>query len=161
MVAAFPPADAVETAEARQLGLETRTGPSPTVLSEQPAHPVRRKRGVSVVARGYVLRAWGGAETGVPDLTLVATGIAVEAAETLAAGGSRIAVVPLPCWALLAEQAVYRAEGLGAVPRIAVEATLSFGWVRWLREGNRLQGMEDLGPRRRAASGSPPAARYG
>jgi transketolase len=38
----------------------------------------------------------------------------------------------------------------GRAPRIGVEAALSFGWERWLREGDSFVGMTGFGASARA-----------
>jgi transketolase len=82
--------------------------------------------------------------------TLLATGsevhLAVAAAETLAGEGIAAAVVSMPSWTLFERQSPqYRAEVLGAAPRIGVEAALRFGWDRWLGEGGTFVGMTGFG----------------
>lgn len=148
----FRPADAVETAEAWQIALETRTGPSMLALSRQPADPVRRS-GLENRSRmgAYVIRPCEGAR----DVTLLATGtevaLAVAAQHDLAAQGIRAAVVSMPCWELFEAQSdAYRSEVLGDAPRIGIEAALRFGWDRWLRPADAFIGMTGFGASARA-----------
>ena len=143
----FRPADAVETAEAWQIAMETRDGPSLLALSRQPARAVRRTARENLTRKGaYVLSGGDGPR----DLTLLATGtevgLAMEAREALAEAGICAAVVSMPCWELFeAQDERYRAAVLGIAPRIAVEAALSFGWERWLRPEDRFIGMTGFG----------------
>ncbi len=145
------PADAVETHEAWALALTHRSGPVMLALSRQTAMPVRAPAAQPLSAPGgYVLH-----DPGARDVTLIATGtevgLAMEASRTLAVQGVRAAVVSLPCWdrfETLPEAA--RAEILGSVPRIAIEAALRFGWDRWLRPGDAFIGMEGFGASARA-----------
>ena len=143
----FRPADAVETAEAWQIALERREGPSLLALSKQPAAPLRTSVQDNLSRRG----AYVTAETeGARDVTLLATGtevaLAVQARAALAEQGINAAVVSMPCWELFAAQdAAYRAEVLGAAPRLGIEAAMKFGWERFLREGDGFVGMEGFG----------------
>ena len=143
----FRPADAVETAEAWEIALETRNGPSMLALSRQDAVQVRRDASQNLSRFGaYVL---AGSEDS-RELTLIATGtevgLAVKARDALDALGVRTTVVSMPCWDLFEEQgAGYQTRILGDVPRIAVEAALKFGWDRWLRPSDRFIGMTGFG----------------
>ena len=94
----------------------------------------------------YVLREAAGKR----DVTLIATGtevqIAVEAAEALAKDGIKAAVVSMPSTDIFDKQpAAYRAEVLGAAPRIGIEAAASFGWERWLGDNGVFIGMPGFG----------------
>ncbi|WP_319825935.1 transketolase [Thalassovita sp.] len=139
------PADAAETLDSWRLALAHRSGPSMFALSKQPALPVAGEQD-GVAKGGYVVT-----EPSAPrDLTLMATGtevaIATEAAETLANEGLNAAVVSIPCWEIFDQQPeIYQAQVLGAAPRLAIEAALSFGWQRFLREGDSFLGMTGYG----------------
>jgi transketolase len=144
----FRPADAVETAECYAVALAERHAPSAFALSRQNLPTLRLKAdGVNRSAKGaYVLRE----TTGKRQATILATGsevhLAVAAAETLAGEGIEAAVVSMPSWTLFERQSPqYRAEVLGAAPRIGVEAALRFGWDRWLGEGGAFVGMTGFG----------------
>ncbi|MRH19558.1 transketolase [Rhodovulum strictum] len=148
----FRPADAVETAEAWAIALETRDGPSLLALSKQPAEQVRSPGAANLTRRGaYVLSEPGCRR----DLTLIATGtevgLAMRAQRALAGQGIGAAVVSMPCWELFeAQEPEYREAVLGTAPRIAIEAALSFGWDRWLRPADRFIGMQGFGASARA-----------
>ena len=142
------PADAVETLEAWDIAIRHRRRPTLLVLSRQDLPQLRTQRGPeNLTAKGaYVLRAFGAGR----DVTLLATGsevaLAVEAAETLAAEGLGVAVVSMPSWDLFeAQPAAYRAEVLGAAPRIAVEAAGKFGWTRYVDAEDDVIGLTDFG----------------
>ncbi len=148
----FRPADAVETAEAWELALSHRTGPSMLALSRQDAEQVRADKGIDTcqenrsAAGGYVLAEAEGPR----DVTLIATGtevgLAVSAQQHLQERGINAAVVSLPCWELFEEQPDdYRAAVLGTAPRIGIEAALSFGWEKWLDRSDRFIGMSGFG----------------
>jgi transketolase len=137
----------METAECWELAIRRTDGPSLLVLSRQPVPALRSDIGENRSARGgYVLAEAEGARA----VTLIATGsevaIALLAREALAAEGVAAAVVSLPCWNLFASQDdAYRAEVLGGVPRIGIEAACGFGWERWLGEGGAFIGMTGFG----------------
>ncbi|GGE58057.1 transketolase [Actibacterium pelagium] len=143
----FRPADAVETAEAWQIAIETSDGPSMLALSRQPAERVRDGADENLTRKGaYVLHEPKNGR----DLTLLATGtevgLATRASAHLAEIGLKAAVVSMPCWELFeAQTEEYRAQVLGTAPRIGIEAAMSFGWERWLRPDDRFIGMQGFG----------------
>lgn len=143
----FRPADAVETDEAWQIGLDTRDGPSLLALSRQPAQQVRRDTDTNRSRTGgYVLSDASGPRA----LTLIATGtevgLAIEAQTRLESHGIATAVVSLPCWELFeAQPETFRSDVLGSAPRIAIEAASPFGWTRWLRPQDAFIGMTGFG----------------
>ena len=143
----FRPADAMETAEAWQIALETRDRPSLLALSRQAATPVRRTAGDRPSRRGAYVAS---DPQGERAMTLLATGtevgVATSAQVLLREAGIEAAVVSMPCWELFEEQGeMYRAEVLGDVPRIGIEAAVRFGWDRWLRPQDRFVGMTGFG----------------
>jgi transketolase len=141
------PADAVETAEAWDMALAKTDGPTALVLTRQGVPPVRKETADNKVAKGgYVVAEADGAR----KATLIATGseigIAIAARDALQAAGIPTAVVSLPSWELFDKQdAAYRAQVLGAQPRIAVEAAVKMGWERYLRETDGFVGMSGFG----------------
>lgn len=144
----FRPGDAVETAEAWELALNHTTGPSALALSRQNL-PVSRKvhtKDNLSAKGGYVLRA-----TEKPrDVTLIATGsevgLAMQAAEKLAAENIQAAVVSMPCFELFAAQSpAYRAEVLGTAPRVGIEAAIRQSWDVALRPEDPFVGMNSFG----------------
>ncbi len=151
----FRPADLVETAEAWELALSSKTTPSVMALSRQNLPAVRKVHmGQNMVARGgYVLAE----ATGKRQAILMATGseveIALAARDLLEADGIGTRVVSMPCWELFEEQdAAWRKKVLPAGPvRVAVEAGIRFGWDRWLfgeggkREKSGFIGMHGFG----------------
>jgi transketolase len=144
----FRPADAVETAEAWDCALRAETQPSVLCLSRQ-ALPAFRCEVASEnrVARGaYVVTEPDGGR----DVTLIATGsevaIALAAVKLLAAEGVRAAVVSAPCFDLFRTQTSdYRAQVLGAAPRVGIEAGIEGDWARWLGEDGEFVGMTGFG----------------
>jgi transketolase len=143
----FRPCDAVETAEAWEIALESPRTPSALCLSRQNLPTLRESVAENLTARGaYILRQ----PDGLRDLTLLATGseveIAVQAADRLTAAGRRVAVVSMPSWELFERQPeTYRRKVLGTAPRIGIEALARLGWDRWIGETGVFIGMEGFG----------------
>jgi len=144
----FRPCDAVETAEAWEVALESTETPSVMALSRQGLPTVRAERTNENLTQkgGYILKNVRGAR----DITLMATGseiaIALEAAAMMESSGLQVVVVSMPCWELFDQQSdQYRQSVLGSAPRIAVEALSGFGWDRYLRTQDVFIGMTDFG----------------
>ena len=143
----FRPADAIETAECWELALRRNDGPSLLVLSCQSLPALRGDIAENRCARGgYVLAEADGPRRA----TLIASGsevaIAVAARDALAAEGTHVAVVSLPCWELFAVQdELWRGGVLGTVPRIGIEAACGFGWEKWLGADGCFIGMDGFG----------------
>ena len=144
----FRPCDAVETAEAWEIALQSTETPSVMALSRQGLPTVRTERTNENLTQkgGYILKNVRGAR----DVTLMATGseiaIALEAAAMMESSGLQVAVVSMPCWELFDQQSdQYRQSVLGSAPRIAVEALTGFGWDRYLRTQDVFIGMTDFG----------------
>ncbi len=144
----FRPADAVETAECWELAAGSDSTPSVMCLSRQGLPTLRTNHtDTNMTARGaYVLRETSGKR----DITLIATGseveIAMVAADELAKGGIKAAVVSAPCFELFAKQPQnYRMEVLGAAPRIGVEAAIQQGWGALLGDNSAFVGMDSFG----------------
>ena len=61
------------------------------------------------------------------------TWVAMAAAKLLDDSGTPARVVSLPCWEWFSEQTdEYRSTVLSDLPRLGVEAQVSFGWHRWV-----------------------------
>jgi transketolase len=143
----FRPCDVVETAEAWEIALASRSTPTALILSRQNLPTVRSSVSENLTAKGgYVLAEAEGSR----DITLIATGseisLALNAAKALAAEGLQAAVVSLPSFDLFEAQSEdYRASVLGTAPRIAIEAATRFGWDRYIGERGAFIGMSGFG----------------
>jgi len=149
------PADAVETAEAWEVALNSADRPTVLALTRQGVPSLREKpTRRNLTARGaYVLAEAEGKRQAI----LIATGsevaVAMQAREMLQAEGIGTRVVSMPSWELFARQDErWRRRVLPAGPvRVAVEAGVRQGWDRWLcRERGRARksafiGMEGFG----------------
>ena len=132
----FRPADLVETAEAWELALSSKSTPSVMALSRQNLPALRKTHtNQNMVAKGGYVMAEA---TGKRQAILMATGseveIAMKARDLLEADGIGTRVVSMPCWELFEEQdAAWRRKVLPPGPvRVAIEAGIRFGWDRWL-----------------------------
>lgn len=151
----FRPADAVETAEAWELALSSKTTPSMLALSRQNLPTLRTDH---MLKNRTALGAYVMAEAqSKRQAIIMATGseveIALSARDILEAEGIGTRVVSMPCWELFDQQDdTYRRKILPAGPvRVAVEAAVGFGWDRWLfsergkRDKGAFVGMEGFG----------------
>lgn len=144
----FRPCDGVETAECWELALRNESGPSTMALTRQKVASARKTHTDQNLASkgGYILSDADGAQA-----VIVATGseveIAMEAQAMLAAKGTPVRVVSMPCMDLFEQQsATYQQETLGgSLPKIAVEAGVRFGWDRWIGHDGGFVGMDSFG----------------
>jgi len=147
------PADANETSVAWKLALEREDGPVALLLSRQNI-PVLDRAEVAPAAEaehgGY--RLWEPSGDGDPDIILIATGAEVgptlDAARTLADGGTRPRVVSMPCMELFeAQTEAYREEVLprAVSARLAIEPGASMSWWKWVGSGGEVLGLDRFG----------------
>ena len=144
------PCDAVESAVAWKAALERTDGPSALVFSRQNLpHQARTDAQISDIARGgYILRD----TEGEPEAILIATGsevgLAMDAAEALAAEGKQVRVVSMPETNLFDKQdAAYRESVLPAAvtARVAVEALQADFWYKYVGLNGKIVGMTTFG----------------
>jgi transketolase len=140
------PGDANETSLAWRIALERADGPVALALSRQKLPTLDRDEvapAAGALRGAYTL--WQRDEAR-PDAIVLATGsevhVALEAAQSVAAN---VRVVSMPCWELFEmQEAAYLDEVLPAgVPRVSVEAGVTFGWERWGAE--RRIGIDRFG----------------
>ena len=132
----FRPADTIETAEAWEIALTSKSTPSVISLTRQGIPTVRTEhKNNNLVEKGaYVLADAEGKR----QVILIATGsevhLALQAREALQAEGIGTRVVSMPCMELFAAQdEAYRKRVLpGGAVRVGVEAGVRMGWDRWL-----------------------------
>ncbi|HEV2997762.1 MAG TPA: transketolase C-terminal domain-containing protein, partial [Solirubrobacteraceae bacterium] len=158
------PADANETAAAWRVALEREDGPVALLLSRQNI-PVLDRDGLGTASGlergGYVLWDSGGEGPGGegsgegsagPELILISTGAEVSptlaAASELAAQGTRVRVVSMPCVELFESQSrEYRDAVLppATSARLAVEPGVTVAWWRWVGDGGDVLGIDRFG----------------
>jgi transketolase len=143
------PGDANETAAGWKAALARHDGPVGMALTRQNL-PVQEGTDADGVARGgYVL---ADAETGVPDVVLIATGselqLAVEARTILQAEGVGARVVSMPCleW-FEAQDRAYRDQVIPPAvrARVAVEAGIAQPWYRYTGDLGEIVSIEHFG----------------
>jgi transketolase len=145
------PADATETAEAWQLALERRNGPTVMALTRQKLPILNRQElaPASGVRRGgYIL--WQSDSQ--PEVILIATGsevhIALEAGKLLAESNISARVVSLPSWELFDNQPIeYRHSVLPPAikARVSIEAASPLGWERYVGDSGVIIGLDRFG----------------
>lgn len=143
------PADTVETAVAWKNAIASKDHPSALVFSRQGlAHQKRTGQQIADIDKGgYVLRD----SDGTPAIILIATGsevgLAIDAADQLAAKGVAARVVSMPCTERFdAQDAAYREAVLPTgVKRIAVEAGIADFWYKYVGLEGAVLGMTSFG----------------
>ena len=144
----FRPADGVEVNEAWELALKSVSTPSVLALSRQGLPTLRKVASeTNLSSKGAYIIYGTSSER---DLTILSSGsevsIAVEAAKDLKDHNIMAVVVSMPCWELFGNQSKhYKETILGDKPRIAIEASISFGWNKWLSDRDIFIGMETFG----------------
>ena len=152
----FRPADSVETAEAWEIALQSKTTPSVLALTRQGLPTLRTKyKSANLSAKGaYILEE----SEGKRQVILIASGsevsLALTARKKLQNEGIGTRVVSMPCMELFEKQdEKYRKRILpgGRHVRIAIEAGVKDSWAKWLlgergKEANSgFIGMSDFG----------------
>jgi transketolase len=146
------PADGLETALAWAYALRKQDGPTAICLTRQTVPELPHAAGQDrnePMKGGYVVVREKGRR---PDVVLVATGsevgVAVEAAERLAAAGKDARVVSMPCLSVFEKQLdSYRESVLpqDGTPVAVVEAGVSMGWYGLTRSPMLFIGMNRFG----------------
>jgi transketolase len=146
------PADANETSVAWRVALERADGPVALLLSRQNLAVLDRAQVApadGLERGGYVL--WDSSAE-LPQLIMISTGAEIaptlEAGRALAAGGTKVRVVAMPCMELFeAQPAAYRDEVLppDVRKRLAVEPGSSMSWWRWVSDGGDVLGLDRFG----------------
>lgn len=160
------PADANETTQAWKLALERQDGPVALLLSRQNLPVLDRSadlgaaeglaRGAYVLwdSRGAAARSLGGQDGGEGELELVLIATGSEVAPTLAVGqtlaaeGTAVRVVSMPCMDLFEEQGQeYRRQVIPpqVAGRMAVEAAVSMSWWKWVGDDGEVVGIDRFG----------------
>jgi len=142
------PCDTVESAIAWRHAVSRRHGPTSLIFSRQNLPFMERTaEQVQHINRGgYVLRDAANAKA-----ILIATGseveLAIKAAEQLAAQGTPVRVVSMPCTDLFDRQdAAYKASVLTkGLPRVAVEAGVTDFWYKYVGLEGKVVGIDTFG----------------
>lgn len=145
------PADANEVSQCYAAAMSETGRPTAMFLTRQNVPTLDRETlgdAAGALRGGYILKEGG--EN--PDVILMGSGseveICLEAAALLAEEQIVARVVSLPCFELFEEQSHdYRESVLpsGVVARVAVEAGIEMGWLRFLGNHGRFVGMNGFG----------------
>jgi transketolase len=144
------PGDQVESAVAWKYAIERTDGPSALIFSRQnlTQQPRTPEQLANVARGGYVLKD----SDGTPEVILIATGsevgITVEAADKLAAAGTKVRVVSMPSTDVFDQQdAAYREAVLpkAVAARVAVEAGIADYWYKYVGLNGAIVGMTSFG----------------
>jgi transketolase len=144
------PADQVESAVAWKYAIERNDGPVTLIFSRQnlTQQPRTAEQLANVARGGYVLKDCNGT----PEVILIATGsevgITVEAADKLAAAGTKVRVVSMPSTDAFDKQdAAYRESVLpkAVSARVAVEAGIADYWYKYVGLNGAIVGMTSFG----------------
>ncbi|MBU9846079.1 transketolase [Rahnella ecdela] len=144
------PADQVESAVAWKYAIERNDGPVALIFSRQnlTQQPRTAEQLANVARGGYVLKD----SEGTPEVILIATGsevgITVEAADKLAAAGTKVRVVSLPSTDVFDKQdEAYRESVLpkSVTARVAVEAGIADYWYKYVGLNGAIVGMTTFG----------------
>lgn len=149
-LATWRPCDGAETAVAWKSALERKDGPSALVFSRQglPAQARNAEQLANVAKGGYILKECDGE----PKVILIGTGsevgVAMDAAEQLAAKGVAVRVVSMPSTSVFDQQdAAYRESVLprAVTARVAVEAAHVDYWSKYVGLDGAVVGMSTFG----------------
>ncbi len=144
------PADQVESAVAWKYAIERNDGPVTLIFSRQnlTQQPRTAEQLANVARGGYVLKDCDGT----PEVILIATGsevgITVEAADKLAAAGTKVRVVSMPSTDAFDKQdAAYRESVLpkAVTARVAIEAGIADYWFKYVGLNGAIVGMHSFG----------------
>jgi transketolase len=144
------PCDAVESAVAWKSAIEESSGPSALIFTRQNLpHQQRDGEQVTDIGRGgYILREAGGPCDAIIIATGSEVGMAMAAAEELAAHDIHVRVVSMPNpGRFMAQERVYRESVLppGCKARVAVEAGVRHYWYPFVGDRGRIIGMDSFG----------------
>jgi len=144
------PCDAVESAVSWKQAVERSSGPSCLIFSRQSlSHQARSKQQLADIERGgYILHEPQDA----PKAVIIATGsevaLAMQACEQLAAKGTAVRVVSMPCTDVFdAQDQAYRDAVLPSQlrARIAIEAGATDGWRKYVGLDGDVLGLDTFG----------------
>ena len=144
------PCDAVETATAWGVAIESRDGPTCLIFTRQSvAHEARDAVQVAAIRRGgYVLID----SAGTPEVIVIATGsevgIAAEAVRTMTGKGRKVRLVSMPSTNTFdAQDDAYKQSVLPAsvTRRVAVEAGATAQWWHYVGLQGQIVGIDHFG----------------
>jgi transketolase len=144
------PCDAVESAVAWKIAVTRREGPSSLIFSRQGLAPQNRsaEQLAAIEKGGYILSDCDGT----PEAIIIATGseveLAMSAAQELAGKGKKVRVISMPSTDMFdAQDEAYRESVLpsNVTARVAVEAGVTDGWVKYVGLQGKVIGLNRFG----------------
>tara|TARA_Y100000590_G_scaffold465683_1_gene638681 strand:- start:10441 stop:12369 length:1929 start_codon:yes stop_codon:yes gene_type:complete len=142
----YRPADIVETAEAWECAILSKSNPSVLVLTRQKLKLSRRKKSkTNLVSKGaYIIK-----NSKKYDVTIISTGsevsIALDTSNMLAEKNINARVVSMVCWELFEGQSQnYKNKIIGNKECFGIEAGSEMGWTNYIKKGNFI-GMNSFG----------------
>ena len=145
------PADANEVSEAYRVAMEEIGHPVVLALTRQALPTLDRAvyaPASGLQKGGYVLKDFNGP----PELLLIGTGsevqLCLDAADKLAAEGTKVRVVSMPSWELFERQPKEYRDGVippSITKRVCVEMGSTFGWERYAGSTGAMIGMTTFG----------------
>ena len=146
------PADATETVEAWRVALTHRDGPVALLLTRQKLPILDRTTLGSADGTQKGAYILADAESGQPDVILIASGsevhVALGACEILTAEGIAARVVSMPCWELFEQQSKDYQDGVlppAVTARLAIETGVTQGWERYTGSHGDVIGLDRFG----------------
>lgn len=145
------PADANETAQAWRVAIEHTDGPVALSLTRQEIPVIDQKKytkAKNLEKGAYILSDC----EGTPDVILMASGsevhLILEAQKELKKSKINARVVSMPCWNLFDQQSAAYKEKVfpkNIRKRLAVEAGLPLGWMKYTTDDGDVIGIEKFG----------------
>jgi len=144
------PCDTVESAVAWKCAIEESTSPSALIFTRQNLpHQQRDDEQLAAIGRGgYILREAGGACDAIIIATGSEVGMAMDAADQLAAQDINVRVVSMPNpGRFMAQERIYRESVLPSdcKARVAVEAGVTHYWHSFVGDNGRIIGIDSFG----------------
>ena len=144
------PCDTVESAVAWKCAIEESTSPSALIFTRQNLpHQQRDDEQLAAIGRGgYILREAGGACDAIIIATGSEVGMAMDAADQLAAQDINVRVVSMPNpGRFMAQERIYRESVLPSdcKARVAVEAGVTHYWHSFVGDSGRIIGIDSFG----------------
>jgi len=136
------PGHANEVTPAWEMALNRTDGPVAILFTRQGVRTLEADH-EGVKKGGYVIREGD-------DVTIIATGsevpLAVDASDVLDEEGISARVVSLPCLEVFQSQdATYKSDVLGSLPRVSLEAASTFGWDAIVGDRGLSIGIDHFG----------------
>ena len=142
------PADARETAQAWQIAIEKKDGPTALILSRQKLPVLNSVKKIDVKKGAYVINP----ELKNFDIILIATGsevsLAINAGDELAKQNIKARIVSMPSWEIFDTQSQSYKDSVlppNIKKRVSLEAGISLGWQKYVGDEGDIIGIDHFG----------------